>query len=96
MAKRRRTRQDKIIAQLRRQLEQQPAVLPHQATKIQISQEAILPRQPQTKAVANNDVFPDNTDLSLQSRLIKKDLLKTLIVSLAIVSLEIVLYWKLR
>ena len=86
MAKKHKTRQEKIIAQLRRQINLQ--------TKV--SQEAVSPVPPQINRPTPVNVYPETSNFSPYSHLIKKDLLKTLIITLAVFSLELVLYWKLR
>lgn len=96
MGKKRKTRQEKIILQLKRQLSQQKPVSSSLGTKSPPSQEAIL-KEPQTQP--QNEAKLKNTDIPILSynlRLIKKDLLKSLILTMIIVSLEIVLYLRLR
>lgn len=87
MAKRRKTRQQKIILQLKRQLV---------SAQIEPRQEPISYRiEPEAKKI----VKPEKTDklsFSIDPRLIRKDLLKTLALASAIISLEAVLYLKLR
>lgn len=96
MPKRRKTRQEKIILQLKRELTHQQAAKPAFEAKSEISQEAILksePKQPQT------DKSSKNTDKSVffyDPKLVKKDLIKSLILTLGIISLELVLYLKLN
>lgn len=86
MAKKRKTRQDKIIIQLKRQLD----------TKSTPRQEAILkPAEPKIQPEYHLKK-PDHSILFYNDRLVKKDLFKTLILTLAIVSLEFVLYLKLK
>lgn len=87
MAKRHKTRQQKIILQLKRQLADK---------QIKPRQEAISYRiEPEAKKIVRSEKT-DKLSLSLDPRLIKKDLLKTLALTLGIVSLEAVLYLKLR
>lgn len=86
MAKKRKTRQEKIILQLKRQLD----------TKIAPRQEAILKPAEAKIQPEYNFKKPDHSTLFYNDRLVKKDLFKTLILTLAIVSLEFVLYLKLR
>lgn len=86
MTKKRKTRQEKIIIQLRRQLN----------TKFTPRQEAIT-KPIEAKAEAKEILKkPDASILSYNQTFIRQDLLKTLILSLAIISLELVLYLKLR
>lgn len=96
MAKKRKTRQQKIIAQLRRQLAQQQLKKETLNLKISSRQEAISYRpnsQPPHNShleKANNPVF------SYDPNLIKKDILKTIFLSLGIIGLQFMLYLKLR
>jgi hypothetical protein len=97
MSKKRKTRKEKIILQLKRKIGQQKnppasALEP----KLNLSQEAIS-KQLQTQPVKDKQekrvdisVFSDNLKLN------KKDLLKTLVLALLIISFEVMLYLKLR
>jgi len=89
MAKKRKTRREKIIFQLKRQLAQK-------GTKFEPSQEAISPHKIIEPVIVPEIKRPDISAFSLNLKLIKKDLLKTLILSLIIFSLEAVLYLKLK
>jgi hypothetical protein len=96
MGKKRKTRQEKIILQLKRQLNQQQSKTVSPSTNFQIRQEGILNEsqiQPQDKKVLKNG---DVSNFSGNLKLIKKDLLKTFILTLAIISFEVVLYLRLR
>jgi len=105
MSKKRKTREQKIILQLKRKLAQQTLyrTVTGQAAKtispgikFEPSQEAVS--QP-AKIEPEKEVVLKKTDFSIFSydpKLIKKDLLKTLIFSLIIFSLEVVLYLKLK
>jgi hypothetical protein len=86
MAKKRKTRQEKIILRLKRQL----------STKTTPRQEAIS--KPVEAKIQPEDNFKrtDSSILFYNSGLIKRDLLKTLILTIIIVSLELVLYLKLK
>ncbi len=96
MGKKRKTRQEKIILQLKRQLSQQQTSFSLPNTKLEISQEEVLP-QPQKQVQESTTVkISDISNLSGNLRLIKKDLLKTFLLTLLIISLETVLYLKLR
>lgn len=86
MGKKRKTRQEKIILQLKRQLN----------TKFTPRQGAILKPAEAKVQFEYNLKKPDHSILSYNNELVKKDLLKTLILTLAIISLEFVLYLKLR
>jgi uncharacterized lipoprotein YbaY len=88
MAKKRKTRQEKIIRQLRQKLAQEaPGQIRQEPVSYRISTES-KKIQPSEKT--------DKPDLSFNPKLIKRDLIKTLALSLAIISLEAVLYFKLR
>jgi hypothetical protein len=100
MGKKRKTRQQKIILQLKRQLGQQKPYFPNPKTvletKLKPSQEAIS-LQPQIKAKKESEEkISDVSVLSYDLKLVKKDLFKTLILTTIVVSLEIVLYLNLR
>lgn len=96
MAKKRKTRKEKIILQLRRQLQSQQAKTPIESKKNKSSQEAIL-EQPQPEPIqAQKQKNADNTVFSGDLKLIKKDLFKTLILAFIIISFEMVLYLYLR
>ncbi len=97
MSKKRKTRKEKIILQLKRKIGQQknPPVSALEP-KLNLSQEAIS-KQLQTQPVKDKQekrvdisVFSDNLKLN------KKDLLKTLVLALLIISFEVMLYLKLR
>lgn len=100
MGKKRKTRQEKIILQLKRQLGQQKPYSPKTETVLETefkpSQEAIS-IQPQAKAKRDFDEkISDVSVLSYDLKLVKKDLFKTLILTTTIIGLEIVLYLNLR
>ncbi len=97
MSKRKKTRQQKIILQLKRQLGQKKtppvSVL---KPKFESSQEAIS-KQPQVEPQeAKQKKRVDSSAFSDDLKLNKKDLLKTLILTIFIISFEFVLYLKLR
>jgi hypothetical protein len=96
MGKKRKTKQEKIILQLKRQLAQQAKKTKSPSIKFEPSQEAISkPQNFKSKKVLPIKK-PDISVFSFDPKLIKKDLLKTAVLSLIIFSLEIVLYLKLR
>jgi len=97
MSKKRKTRQKKIILQLKRQLGQpKPFPTLFLEPKSESSQEAI-PKQPQIKPQqTKQEKITDSSAFSGDLKLNKKDLLKTLILTLLIISFEVVLYLKLR
>jgi len=86
MPKKRKTRQEKIILQLKREL----------AKKIEPSQEANLakPRfEPPKKSISKKAAI---SAFSYDPSLIKKDLIKTSILALLVIGLEFVLYLNLK
>ena len=96
MAKKRKTRQEKIILQLKRELAQKEVQVPSLKPKTKPSQGAIS-FQPKPKAPRlTKEKKTDISTLSHDSRLIKKDLAKTLILTLIALSLQLVLYLRLR
>lgn len=96
MGKKRKTKKEKIILQLKRQLDQQNSFPPVLETKLKLSQEAIS-LQPQIKAKKEiEEKISDVSVLSYDLKLVKKDLFKTLALTVLIISLEAVLYLKLK
>ena len=97
MSKKRKTKREKIILQLKRQLKQKkPSPNSVLEIKSEVSQEAIS-TQPQFKPEKiNKEKIADTSVFSDSLKLTKKDLLKTLILGILIISFEIVLYLKLR
>lgn len=96
MAKKRKTRQEKIILQLKRELAKKSQVPASISTKSKPSQEAIS--QP-PKIKAKQAHAQEKSDISISSfdpKLIRHDLIKTLILSLVVISLELMLYLALR
>jgi len=88
MAKRHKTKQQKIIAQLRRKLAQ--------SSSNQARQEPVSYRINTKAKIVSTPERTDKPDLSFNPKLIRKDLIKTLALTLGIISLEAVLYFKLR
>ncbi len=96
MVKKRKTRKEKIILQLKRQLQSQQAKTPVEFKKNKPSQEAIL-EQPKLEPIqVQKQKNVDNTAFLGDLKLIKKDLLKTLMLALIIISFETVIYLYLR
>ncbi len=96
MAKKRKTRQEKIILQLKRELAKKTPAPVSTSTKSKPRQGAISQT---AKIEAKQARVREKTDVSVLSfdpRLIKRDLLKTLVLSLAVISLEVMLYLALR
>ncbi len=87
MSKRHKTRQEKIILQLKRQVSGSIKFKPSQEANFSEPKIEIEPK-PETKKA-------DITILSYNPNLIKKDIFKTLILTVVIISLEVVLYLKL-
>lgn len=91
MAKKRRTKQQKIIARLRRQLDKQKTVVmkeKEETQKVQLKKPQKTKAKKQTQTAAyDNELFFYN------SALIKKDLLRTLIFSLVIFTIIGFFYW---
>ncbi|MBN1262862.1 MAG: hypothetical protein JW991_00735 [Candidatus Pacebacteria bacterium] len=108
MAKKRKTRQEKIILQLKRQLAHQKSqkhsgdgIQPSQAKKLKTSstqprQGAIFKPDLKTDLRKKSIKRPDKSIFSYSPRLIRLDLIKSLSLALAIITLEIVLYLRLR
>ena len=96
MGKKRKTKQQKIILQLKRQLSQQPRISVLKNTESQVSQEEVLIRPEAQFQEPKTSKISDVSNYFLNLKLIRKDLLKTLVLTLAIISFEIVLYLKLR
>jgi hypothetical protein len=96
MSKKRKTRQQKIVLQLKKQLEQKKFVSSPQRAEFKTSQEEVLFKPEieikKEKVEKITDISANFGDL----KLIKKDLIKTLLITVLIVSLEAVLYLKLR
>ncbi len=96
MGKKRKTRREKIIIQLRRELARQKQKTPAPSTKSKVSQEAIskkvkiVPSKPKVEKKADTSIF------FYDPRLVRKDLAKTLILAGIAISLEVVLYLYLR
>lgn len=96
MGKKRKTRQEKIILRLKRELAKKTPVPASISTKSKPSQEAI---SKPTKIEAKQALTKEKTDISVLSfdpKLIRHDLIKTLILSLVVISLEFMLYLALR
>ncbi len=96
MAKKRKTKREKIIIQLRRELARQKQKTITPSTKSEVSQEAISkqvqikPKKPKPIKKADISIF------FYDPRLVKRDLAKTLILASIAISLEVVLYLYLR
>ena len=96
MAKKRKTRQEKIILQLKRELAKKSQVSASISTKSKPSQGAIS-KSPKIEAKqAHAKKKTDISVFSFDPKLIRHDLIKTLILSLVVISLELMLYLALR
>lgn len=96
MGKKRKTRKEKIILQLKRELARQKAKTVSPSTEIEARQEAISTEpkiKPQRQSKREK---PDISIFSYDPKLIRKDLVKTFILTAIAISLEFVLYLKLR
>jgi len=96
MGKKRKTRQQKIILQLKRKLAAQQQEKNFLETEKQIRQGAVSYRPIVQTKDRLSIKKQDNLTLSYDPKLVRKDIFKTLILSLIIASLQIVLYLKLR
>ena len=96
MGKKRKTRQEKIILQLKRQLAQQTASTPEKSTGSKARQEAISKPKPQAHSQKPAVKKPGKSVFFYDPSLVKKDLLKSLALTLIVISFEIVLYLRLR
>ncbi len=96
MAKKRKTRQEKIILQLKRKLaENQPETA--SISSLPRSRQEAISAEPKTKAPRLTKEKRSNVSIfSYNPSLVRKDLLKTLILALVALSLEFMLYLKLR
>ena len=79
MAKKRRTREQKIIARLRRQLKQQHQVVYRAQPSVKLPQETQPVKLPKINEPSNQ---PTPIKFSYDPKLIKRDLIKTAILSL--------------
>lgn len=96
MEKKRKTRQEKIITQLRRRLAGQKTLAVSSGTKIEARQEAVFSRPEKRTKKEVIPKKPDNINFYYDPKLVKKDIIKTAILALIVISLELVLYLKLR
>jgi hypothetical protein len=96
MAKKRKTRQEKIILQLKRELARQKAEKSFSKPKVEISQEAIS--EPKTEAVPAKPTRKklDKSIFFYHPSLVKRDLVKSLGLALLVISLEFMIYLRLR
>jgi len=96
MSKKRKTRQEKIILQLKRKLDQGQPVSSPINTVFKTSQEEVLPKpEPEIKKEKIIKIVDTSANFG-DLKLIKKDIIKTLLITILIIGLEAVLYLKLR
>lgn len=96
MPKRKKTRQEKIILQLKKELLRKERISTFSSIKSKPRQEAIS-QQPQIESELKSTVKKtDKSIFSYDPNPIRQDLFKTFLLSLIILSFEFVLYWKLR
>jgi hypothetical protein len=96
MAKKRKTRREKIITQLRRELKRQKQKTLVSSTKSKVSQGAI-PKKPKIEpSKPKQPKKADNSIFFYDPRLVRKDLAKTLTLATVAISLEVMLYLYLR
>ena len=100
MAKKRRTRQQKIIARLRRQLSQQKLIVEkdegiesEKDTKIKVRTPAKISPSKELKKIKKKPTSSDNKLFFYNPDLLKKDLSRTVIFSLVILALIGLFYW---
>jgi len=96
VAKKRKTRQEKIILQLKRELARQKAKPVSPSMKIKARQEAISIEPKIKLQKQSKEKKSDISVLSYDPKLIRKDLVKTLILTAIAISLELMLYLNLR
>jgi hypothetical protein len=96
MGKKRKTRQQKIILQLKRELAKEKQKDASGNTEAEPRQEAILSQAKTRKIKKVQKKKIDNAILSYDSRLVRRDLAKTAVLAFLALSLEFVIYLRLR
>jgi len=96
MGKKRKTRQQKIILQLKRKLAVQQTKETLSPKQLEARQEAIPSKSLSETQKKLSTKKPSNMVFYYDPRLIKRDILKTLILSLALISFQLMLYLRLR
>ncbi len=96
MPKKRKTRQQKIILQLKRELAKERKKVVSPIKKKEARQGAISFRPQVQPKKSSQEKKTDISIFSYDPRLIKKDLVKTALLATLALSFEFVLYWKLR
>lgn len=95
MGKKRKTRQQKVIAQLRRELAKKEGKTVSESTQAQTRQGAKIFEAKTPTFEPEKEKKLELPPLSIDNHCLKKDLLKTLALTVAVLSLELVLYLKL-
>jgi hypothetical protein len=95
MPKKRKTKQEKIILQLKRELAKEKKKKAASSSKKETRQGAISSRHAQAPVKKTKEKKPDKSIFFYNPRLVRQDLIKSLLLTLAVLSLEIVLYLKL-
>lgn len=96
MAKKRKTRQDKIISKLKRELNQKQAFREPFEPENTSRQEAISSRPAKAKIIKVSNVKNDNSVFSYDTAYIRRDLIRSLLLATAVIGAEIMLYFRLR
>ncbi|PIS15018.1 hypothetical protein COT63_02150 [Candidatus Shapirobacteria bacterium CG09_land_8_20_14_0_10_38_17] len=86
MPKKRKTRKDKIIAGLKRELAKKPLIIPKTVPAHNIPKVKKLPKLSPISTNDNNQNSP----------YLKKDLTKSLILAIIVIGFELVVYWRLK
>lgn len=96
MAKKRKTRQEKIILQLKKELAAKEAAGRDFGPAKPERQEPVLRLKKSVEEKTPKRESEGKSGFNANPRLVKIDLLKSLAFTLLILSLEIVLYWRLK
>jgi hypothetical protein len=96
MGKKRKTKEEKVILQLKRKIARQKAEIKSLKAKTEPRQESISKSKIRKKTKRKKRKKKDVSIFFYDSSLVKRDLFKSLILTLAVIGLEIVLYLRLR
>lgn len=96
MAKKKRTRQEKVIRQLKRELNQLKDQKAKPRVKSTPRQGAISSSLPEPKSKKAKLKKPAKSVLFYDPKLVRNDLIKSLLLTLGVITLEVVLYLRLR
>ena len=98
MAKKRKTKKDKIIADLKRELAKRESAPPKLTTtapaNIQIKDTRKIPERPPKPP--RPKLTPTTNIHSQNNPYVKKDLTKSLALTILVIGLELMVYWQLR